>query len=765
MTRPTLVIAGLAIPWALLHGADLLGPLHNATFLLLGTVAVTATIMAVRVHRPRVRWPWWCIAAALVLFLVGGALRVVFGTLGDLSADRSLLPDMVTLPGYMLLGAGMLGIARTQREPDSVDLDTILDGLVAALAALALAWVFLVNPVLFHENAPLPVRILLASYPPMSVFIVAITARIAFSATNERTPAHYALFAVMSFLVAGDVLYMIADAGLADLPRSLVDLPYALAYALTAAAVVHPSMASLTNPDRVHETAPTRPRLVFVAGALAVPTIVTIVHHEALVADRIALAVIILSLTATAIWRVFRALHAHARAQARLAHQATHDVLTGLPNRIQAQAHLAEVLRTNHDLSRGPAILFLDVDRFKLINETFGHEFGDQLLVAIARRLEHNTEPDDFVGRIGSDEFVVIMAKPVSSKQAAVHAERLRLTFHVPFTIGESEIYASASIGIAVHNDAREATEPEALIRDADTAAYQAKLAGRDGVAVFDPAMRGQAAERVALERDLRLAQARDQLSLFYQPILDAPTGAITGVEALLRWTHPVLGDMPREKFVPIAEESGLIMEIGDWVIHEACRQLAYWRRHVSVAEDLYVAINLSMRQLRDPRLLETIASAIAEHDLPADALHLELTESLLMDNPIASAEVLGTLRVLGVGLSIDDFGTGYSSLAHLKRFPVTEVKIDRGFVIGLDDEDSSDETLVSAIVAMAGALGMRTVAEGVETEHQMDRVRRLGCDLIQGHFHSRPVTAEKLPEVLLRLSGVTSDEVVRRIG
>ncbi|HMG27940.1 MAG TPA: GGDEF domain-containing phosphodiesterase, partial [Acidimicrobiia bacterium] len=292
------------------------------------------------------------------------------------------------------------------------------------------------------------------------------------------------------------------------------------------------------------------------------------------------------------------------------------------------------------------------------------------------------------------------------------------------------------------------ALDAEALIRDADTAMYRAKETGRDAVSVFDSSMRESATERVELERDLRHAMDSDELYLLYQPLVQLPMGTIEGFEALIRWSHPTRGELSPASFVPVAEDTGLIVSIGTWVIEEACRQLALWRNVIPNGDDLYVAVNLSVRQLRDPQLVPCVRSSLKREKLANGSLCLELTESLLMDNPAAAAELLEQLRSVGVGLSIDDFGTGYSSLSSLRRIPVDRVKIDQSFIDGLH-HDTSDESLVAAIVAMASALRVTTVAEGVETYEQGKHLHELGCNVAQGNFYSRPLPAAVVPAVV----------------
>ncbi|MPY93348.1 MAG: EAL domain-containing protein, partial [Acidimicrobiia bacterium] len=379
------------------------------------------------------------------------------------------------------------------------------------------------------------------------------------------------------------------------------------------------------------------------------------------------------------------------------------------------------------------------------------HSLGDELLVAISKRLQARLRPEDVVARIGGDEFVTVVKQVTSLADAMSTAERLLLGFESPFRLRGSDVYSSASIGLVFADPANPSLDPESLIRDADTAMYQAKAAGRDGIAVFDMSMRDRVAERLVLEQDLRTALDAGELHLHFQPIVRLSDETVEGLEALLRWVHPTRGLISPATVIPIAEETGLIIEIGAWVIEEAAREVRRWRR-MPGAEHLYVAVNLSARQLRDPRLVERVATTLADQHLEPAALCLELTESMLMEDPVGASQTLHQLRDLGVRLSLDDFGTGYSSLSYLKRFPVDEVKIDRSFVDGLDAPDSSEASLVAAIVAMARALGMKTVAEGVELPIQAQRLRELGADQVQGYLYARPVGPESVPGTLARL-------------
>ncbi len=748
-TRLAVAVGMAGAGFLLADAVGLLGSHEDVTPVVLGGAVLLAAGYGIWRWRPQPRWPWLANMLALVLFLAGGAARVQLGTLGNLTRSRSLLPDALTLPGYLVLGIALLGLARARRRPGSTDLDATLDAAIAATASLTLAWVYLINPALSERHVELSTRLLLASYPAVCVFLVAIGARIAFSHDVDRPVSLRLMFVTLLATLAGETFYMLVDAHIADVDPRFLDLPFGLAYVALITAYLHPSLRLVSAPVHATDPAPRRARFVFVAVALCVPALITVSRVERGLGDRLILAVIVVLCTAIAAGRLFRALRQHAQAERRLAHQATHDLLTGLANRSFARSHL------DHLLQRGPddtiALIFLDLDRFRLINDSLGHDIGDELLGAVGRRLEANSRAGDLVARIGGDEFVVVARGLRAPDHARELAERTRLSLAQRLEVRDHAIPVSASVGVATHGPGEAPATAEAMLRDADIAMYQAKDRGGDAVAVFDAPMRRRVNDRIQLENELRQALDRGELHLAYQPVVQARDGRVVSLEALLRWTHPELGEIEPSRFIPVAEDTGSIVEIGAWVLDQACADLAAIRSEVPYAQDLSVAVNLSVRQLRDNVLLDHVARSLLNRGLPASGLKLELTETLVMENLALISKLLASLRSFGVRISVDDFGTGYSSLSTLDRLPVDEVKIDKSFIDGIAEHDANT-TLVSAILAIAESLGITTVAEGVERLDQADRLQELGCDLAQGFLYSTPVGMDELPSALAHL-------------
>ena len=422
--------------------------------------------------------------------------------------------------------------------------------------------------------------------------------------------------------------------------------------------------------------------------------------------------------------------------QERMERQALHDDLTGMANRHLLMQAIEAASLANPEGSVG--LLFCDLDRFKLINDSLGHEAGDRLLVEVANRFRRGVRPGDLVARMGGDEFVVLCPGVDSEEVILRVADRLAMMLTEPIDLPGTRVVVSASIGVVCASGP--VTDPSMLLRDADLAMYEAKQEGRGRHAVFRPELRSQAVERLELENALRVALRADEMQLEYQPIVSLVDGSLKGYEALLRWHRPGVGIVGPNDFIPVATETGLIVDIGRWVIQEAVAEAARWT-------DTPVAVNLAARQLVDPDLVDFVALQLAEHDLPAGRLCLEVTESDLMADPQTSGDVLRQLKELGVRLAIDDFGTGFATLDYVRRFAFADIlKIDGSFIAGIAEPKSRDKAIVEASLVLARTLGFETVAEGVETEEQRLQLVELKCELAQGHLFSKPVPAEMLP-------------------
>ena len=388
------------------------------------------------------------------------------------------------------------------------------------------------------------------------------------------------------------------------------------------------------------------------------------------------------------------------------------------------------------------AVIFFDLDNFKIINDSLGHEAGDKMLIAIAERLRNCMRPGDTVARLGGDEFTFLLESLANTDEAVLVADRIVESLRAPIALPLNEIFASASIGIACSNFGQE--HPAALLRDADTAMYQAKSRGKGCYVLFDQSMNDKVVQRMELETSLRRALEQTEFRVLYQPLINLNSGRMIGVEALVRWNHPTRGLVPPALFIPIAEETGLIIPIGFAVLHEACRQAKAWYDTYGEEEPLFMSVNLSGRQLQTMDVVERVARALRETGLLPYLLKLEITESFLMNDKVDAIEKMRGLKSLGVQLAIDDFGTGYSSMSSISDFPVDTIKIDQAFVGRLGDGRQS-EAVVTAIIALSSAMQMDVIGEGVETEEQVVQLRRLGCHIGQGYYFAKPLTAHEI--------------------
>ncbi len=457
----------------------------------------------------------------------------------------------------------------------------------------------------------------------------------------------------------------------------------------------------------------------------------------------------------TAALRTYQLLSTMAEHQRRISHLATHDDLTGLPNRTLLHDRIHQAMAYARRSGRLLALLFIDLDGFKFINDSFGHTQGDALLKAIALRLEREIRAGDTVARLGGDEFVVMLGDAGDVDDVMRTADKLLRVLSEPTLADGRSLLVTASIGISIYPD--DGSNVEVLLQHADSALYAAKHGGRNRVCRYTPELSANADERVLLESALRCAEELDQFELHYQPRYEVSNGRLSGVEALIRWQHPQLGWVSPSRFIHLAEEVGLINQIGEWVLRAACAQLKEWQR--AGLPDFRVAVNVSARQFHEQDIAELVRRVLDETGLDAALLELEMTENVLINNPEAVLEQLRALKKLGVQLAIDDFGTGYSSLSYLSRYPIDIIKIDQSFTSQLATSDEA-ASITRAIIALARALHMKTISEGVETAQQHQFMADNGCDAVQGHYFSPAVTASKLATIALQYKADTENRV-----
>ena len=435
------------------------------------------------------------------------------------------------------------------------------------------------------------------------------------------------------------------------------------------------------------------------------------------------------------------------RANEKINHLAYHDALTDLPNRTLFQERLADCFDKARERRCKPAILFFDLDRFKVINDTLGHHVGDGILKSLADRLRAIVKPGETLARFSGDEFIWLIPDLDNREQAESLAKRIADVVGAPYMFEGQELFVTASIGISFYPEDGE--DADTLIKHADTAMYRAKEKGGDSFEYYHPDMNFRSLERLHLETHLRKALARDQITVYYQPLVELDTGRVFGMEALVRWHHPELGLISPGEFIPLAEETGVIVPIGNWVLRSACFQNKAW---YDMGHKLCVSVNISMQQFQHPRFVDTIRETLADTGLPPELLALEITESVAMKNVNFVMDTIDALKRLGVFISIDDFGTGYSSLSYLKRFRVHTLKIDRSFIRDVTtDEDNA--AIVTALIAMSQQMKMRSLAEGVETVDQLNFLKERGCNEVQGYIYSKPLTSAQFLEMLERRS------------
>jgi diguanylate cyclase (GGDEF)-like protein len=684
------------------------------------------------------RDPFLVLATALAMLMAPAA--------ANLTASRSAVDHVLWSSGMVAaaLGAGALLIVVRDLTPGRAG-DALFKSAIIATALGLLAWV--AGQRLFQpEVTELGPMVTLLGPALLDLVVVSLGLHMLHLRTRARSDAWLTVIAWV-LVLAADATRLLDGVTGQSVSEGPLTAARIAAFGLLGAAALHPHSTQV--PDTVLAPLDRLPsaQVWLVASAVVLgPAVLGLGLNE----RRSFTVVIVLSAILSLL--VVTYLVRLVQGRAKLEHRAHHDELTGLANRTlfadRAAVAIAHARRTD---AHG-AVLFLDLDRFKNVNDSLGHAVGNQLLQAVAKRIRAATRAEDTVARLGGDEFVVLLPALEDPAAAATVAATIVDAFTDPFTVSGHRVFASPSIGIAVFP--ADGDDAEALLKNADTAMYRAKDRGRRTYCTYQSSMNDQAQARLALEGRLHDAIERCEMRLHYQPKIHLSSGRVTGMEALLRWEHPELGLLQPASFISLAEESGLIVPLGEWALNEACRQNQEWSD--AGFGPLVVAVNLSLRQFQQQRIEDVTASALRSSGLDPELLELEVTESLAMHEPDDVSATLRDLREMGVRCSIDDFGTGYSGLSQLTRLPIDKLKIDKSFVATIDTD--REAPLVMAVVALAHGLGLEVVAEGVETDAQLERLQELGCDEMQGFLFSRPVSAEHF-EQLLMLEAVSPGE------
>ena len=696
-------------------------------------VAVAIGIIA---FRPAARALWWALAVSLALNGIGTTIDWMSWVVAD-GVGIPSVADLFYLSGYALAFVTLALLVH--RHTGEGSRTASIDSAILSTAVGIAVWVFVVQPVVHGtELSPLAFAVT-AAYPLLDVAMLGLAVTILLQ--PGRHPYAVSLIIVaLAFTYASDVAWTYLASTGEYVEAGIVDAGWWLGPLFWGAAGLHSSMRDFGTTREFHGVAVTRWRVwaLGVAGTIA-PLIIIVQANNLEPVDLIVAELAAIFLAWMVVLRLGGTLDALAHSlslrtelQGALSHQAAHDPLTGLANRRAFADRLAGLIAAG----QGAAILLVDLDDFKAVNDSHGHSVGDALLVQVAERLRSTLRDTDAAARLGGDEFAVLLKDCADEGSASDVARRLLDTLEAPFDVDGHMVFAHASIGIALTGGA--STDADDLLRDADVAMYLAKGQGKGRLEIYRPTMHADILQRIALRADLQEAIAGDQFVVHYQPIFTIDDGRPAGVEALVRWQHPDRGMIAPGEFIGLAEETGLIVPLGRWVLDEACRQLREWQGLHPSARSLSMTVNVSGVQLQHPAFVDHLRGAIRTSGIDPTSLVLELTESVLNDGD-ASVRVLETLKAIGVRIAIDDFGTGYSSLSYIGRFPVDILKIDRSFVTALGSS-TKEAALTATIIELAQNLDLETVAEGIEDAAQLSVLRRLGCRMGQGFFLARPL-------------------------
>ena len=701
----------------------------------IGLSAVIAILCGIRVNRPANARAWKLIAAGAGSFLSADICYYI------LEAVRKDTPfpspaDALYLGMYPLVIAGLLGLLR-EASPER-DWAGLVDAALIAVGTFAMLGILVMDRYLTADGYALAGRVISVAYPVMDVALIAVAARLA-GVVHLKQPSYALLTAGLCSLLVADTIYgLLNSAGVFE-TGGVADAFWIGFYILIGSAALHPASGRTMTRREVRVGQITKMRLAVLCLVVVAVPVINLAWGKPY--DKMLMNLSSMAISLLVIVRMMGLMSIVQTNERRAVHDARHDALTGLANRVLFSERVENFVSGRGD--GVVAVLFVDLDDFKVVNDSLGHHRGDELLVTVSERLRACVRDVDVVARLGGDEFAILLESAVDRHDAIGVAERVQTLLAAPIEVGDREVLITASVGICIERRS-DVQRADVLLRAADVAMYRAKGKGKGRFEFFEPGMHLEAIERLDMRSDLQLALERGQFRLHYQPITRLSDRELTSVEALIRWEHPTRGLIAPDRFVPLAEQTGQIVPIGRWVLREACIQLMRWRRDFADKAPKGVSVNLSVRQLHDPQLLEDVANALSESGLEPSALTLEITESMLIDDTDRGSKVLDQLKALKVKIAIDDFGTGYSSLGYLRRFPVDTIKIDRSFVNEVESSPTS-EALVRAIIDLSHTLQVTTVAEGIETKKQEAILTRLGCDYGQGFLVARPAPADKI--------------------
>ena len=664
------------------------------------------------------------------------------GAVEHLVAELAFLVVQVTL----VLGLLLVAQRRIGREPLSI----LADASILSLGAWLVVWIAVLRPWFdATSNEPFVTGVRGITFS-LSAVVLFLLVTLLLGDSDNSTVVWLASSAILTSLI-GDVLWALHEAEVVTTALAVRNAPYVMALLAACATLLHPGIRHLTAQGSYHAARPMAGRLVVVISGLVVPIAVFALTDAQDTRDRIVRTVSVLFLSGVVLLRVTIAVRANAQLQAKLIESAQTDALTGLANRSLMLEHVDTALRTAWRDNRQPTVLFIDVDRFKNINDSLGHAAGDDVLIAVATRLRLILPTHCVVGRIAGDEFVVLDPQTNGPSEAMVLADRVLESFHEPLALRQGDVFVSASIGVSTFRPSV-TNSADDLLRHADTAMYRAKESGRNCVAIFDESMLASVTQRLAVETALYRALERRELRLVHQPIIDVGLGEVVGFEALMRWDRDDGSSISPAEFIPIAEETGTIVPIGAWALLEALTHLGEWIASGVCPRDATMAVNVSPRQLSDPNFVNVVSEALIRAHIPARQLWLEVTEGVMIAQPDQALDALTKLCDLGVRVAIDDFGTGYSSLSLLQKFPIHCLKIDRSFISGVAD-NADARSLVRTIIAMCESMGLDIVAEGVESVRQLQVLGEMRCAKAQGYLISHPVPPESIASTVATIN------------